>query len=119
MPLYEVAGHPLLNEAAQRLGSEALAAQTVLAEELLGLAGTSFTGADLERVKMAVALQVSLQATLPMEALLIKSESRGARTVTYRDNLADILQPQAVLLVDSLLVDTDQGGGWATAGPRR
>lgn len=118
-PLYPVDAHPLLSAAAGQWAPEVLAAQTVLAEQLLGLTGTTFTGADAEQAAFANVLQVNLQASLPADVWIIKSETRGARSVTYRDGInAMTIQPQAKALADALLATTDEGS-WAIFAPKR
>lgn len=119
-PLYPIADHVLLSAAAGRLDAEVLDAQTVLAEEVLGLSGTSFTGDDKDKAMLANVLQVNHQLLLPADAFIYKSESRGGRSVAYRDGVtAVMINPAAQVLVDSLVTGATVAGRWGTFGPRR
>ncbi len=56
----DVSEHPLLTETSFA-SAEALAAHSRVAEQVLGLAGLTLTGADLSAAQDAVALQVNFQ----------------------------------------------------------
>jgi hypothetical protein len=119
--LYPVAGHPLLSAAAAKLGAEALEAQTLVAERLLGFTGTSFTDDDAIEAANANALQVSYQVAMPADQSIIQSETRGSRSVTYRGATTGVMamvNAQAQAIADGLLA-RDGGSAWGIAGPRR
>jgi hypothetical protein len=119
-PLYPVAGHALLSPAAARLGEAELNAQTLISERLLGLAGTSLTDDDALEAANANALQVSYQVAMPPEQAIVLTETRGARTVTYRGGTGaglSFVYAQAQAIVDAIL--GEPSGSWGFAGPRR
>jgi len=73
-----------LSAAAQALDSTRLANEVLAAEEVLGLRGSSLTGDDASKAKLAVARQVNLQVRLASgEAADVKSESKGRQSITY------------------------------------
>lgn len=85
MPTYDVTGHPLLSDAAQALRSSELEAQADAAEEVLGIAGTSYSGDDETRLLVALARQVNHQVALDgAGAAYLVSESKGSQSRTYR-----------------------------------
>lgn len=59
MATFDISNHALLTETS--LSVETLEAHTLIAEQLLGLAGANLTGDDLEAAKAALALQVNYQ----------------------------------------------------------
>jgi hypothetical protein len=119
--LYPVDGHPLLSPAAAALDADALEAQSRVAERVLGLADTNFTGDDAITASDAVALQVSYQVAMPPEQAIILSETRGSRSVTYRGGSASgvmaMVSATAQAIVDGLI--GTNGSAWGVAGPRR
>lgn len=115
-PLYPVDGNALLSAAAQALEAEVLALHTILAEEMLGLADTSLSGDDAEKAALANTLQVNFQVGFPADAWYVKSETRGKRSITYRDGVIGT-DPNAQAIVDVLIGGAT--GGWSWAGPRR
>ena len=56
---FDLTGHPLLSASAP--AGAALAAHTRIAAQVLGLAGATLTGDDLEAAKDAIVLQVNYQ----------------------------------------------------------
>lgn len=103
MPLYPPDGHDLLSDEAASISSDALAAQAELAEDFLGLDGTSFTGDDADRATRAVALQVSHQVARPQEFTFAESESRGQQSVTYRGKGEALLDERAKRVAERLI----------------
>lgn len=88
-----------------------------LAEDLLGLAGTAFTGADAESASRAVAIQVSHQVEVDVDAAILESSRRGERSKTYREG--DIaINPMALRIV-RLLIPPATSGAWPTVGSIR
>lgn len=118
-PLYPVTGHVLLSAAAQLLDADVLALHTVIAEELLGLSGTEFVDADeIAKATLANVLQINYALTLPSDIGYVKSETRGKRSVTYRDNVLPLVDSSALALAEGLLGTTDEGS-WHAWGHRR
>lgn len=118
-PLYPITGHVMLSAATSALTAELLALHTVIAEETLGLAGTEFTDQDdIDKATLANVLQVNYALTLPDDIGYVKSETRGKRSVTYRDSVLPLVDAHAQLLADALLATTDEGS-WQPFGPRR
>lgn len=122
MPLYSIAGNPLLSTEAAALSPEALEAHNIVAEEVLGLVGTTYTGDEAVRAAHAVALQVNYQVSLPPSVWSVKEEQVGPLKTVYRDNLPPV-NPFAASMVSSLLIavtgSAGVGAGWARFGPRR
>lgn len=117
MPLYDPSGHGLLSAAAARLEAPVLAEHAELAEDLLGLGGTAFAGADAGAATRAVALQVSHQVEIGIDAFVLSSSGRGARSKSYRDG--DItVSPLAKRIVDRLIPPATSGT-WAPVGSLR
>lgn len=73
-----------LSTEAQALDAARLTNEVLAAEQVLGLAGSSLTGDDAEKAKLAVARQVNLQVRMASgEAADVKAESKGRQSVTY------------------------------------
>lgn len=99
--LYEIEGNPLLSGRAATLETEELEVYGQVAERVLGLVAPALEDeADAQTAANAVALQVSLLVALGTEIWYLKSESRGARSVTYRDEVN--IHPLAARLIASL-----------------
>lgn len=71
-----------LSSAALDLDSGRLRGEVAVAEQLLGLVGTSLSGDDDVRARMAVARQVNLQVRTAANPDVV-SESRGRQSVQY------------------------------------
>lgn len=112
-PTYNVGGHPLLSPAANALATGALTEHALLAESLLGLAGSTYTGREAEDATRAVALQVNLQVESDVEPFILSAVTRGARSATYR---GVSVHPTASALVRALAqahaTETDPTTGW-------
>lgn len=78
---YNLIGHPLLR-CPVGVSSTALDAQACVAEDLLGLTATRYTGERAQRAANAVALQVNYQLARPKNPFL-RSQTRGARAESY------------------------------------
>ncbi|HSW29291.1 MAG TPA: hypothetical protein VLH75_07315 [Longimicrobiales bacterium] len=73
-----------LSTVAQALDADSLETEVLVAEEILGLTGSSLTGDDALKAKRAVALQVNLQVRLASgEAADIRAQSKGKQSITY------------------------------------
>ena len=72
-----------LSAEAQALDAGRLANEVLAAEQVLGLAGVTLDGDDIDKAKLAVARQVNLQVRLASGSGDIRSESRGRQSVTY------------------------------------
>lgn len=92
-----------LSEAASRLDAGRFQNEVLVAEQLLGLNGTAFTGDAAARAKVAVARQVNLQVRSADESD-VTSESRGRQSVTYAKQRGARIQvdPTAQRIVDDL-----------------
>jgi hypothetical protein len=107
----------LLSTDAQALDAAVLAAQVLIAAEVLGLPFDDETLSDEEwdRAVLAIALQVNYQVVLPPEVWALASISRGARSESYRG--ADRLPPahaQAKVIADRIM----RSSGWSVARRR-
>lgn len=80
--LYSPEGSPLLSSAAGALDGPTLDAWAVMAERVLGLAGTSFEGDDAAEAASYVARQVNLMIGMEDKAGIV-SESKGQQSVKY------------------------------------
>jgi hypothetical protein len=98
--IYTIAEHPLLSQMAQELTPEALAAQGDVAEVVLGLSDTAYSGAMAERAATAVVLQVNYQIVVTPEVLVNASETRGERAESHFQpaQLPDVYPPAAALV---------------------
>lgn len=121
--LYDPKDSPFLIGAAARLNSQDTArdAYARVAERLLGLTAPAFSNADdAQLAKDAVAMQVSHMIAAGSEVFIAKSESRGQRSVTYRDDVT--VNPMARELADGLNQSNNREittgefapGNWAT-----
>jgi hypothetical protein len=115
-PKYPIGGHPLLSDDVAALDVEALDAQTLVAERVLGLAGTTLTGTDVDEATNAVAMQVNYQVALPPEVWVLTGATRGARSESYRGALPPV-HPHAQVIVAALL--PGEAGGWMPFGRAR
>jgi hypothetical protein len=106
--LYDPTDHALLSPEARALqmnDADQFNEQAALAQSLLDLDGTSYSGADAATATRAVAMQVSYQVEMGIEGFTATTISRGSRSVQYRQSL---LFPLALRLVGNL------AGGWDT-----
>jgi len=102
-PTFDISAHDLLSDGADGLNADELAAQTVLAEVLLGLrAVTGLSGTDLENAQLAVVLQVNYQVELGAAPGLLKSEREG--DVQHDYNQVG-MHPYAQQLASTVLTD--------------
>lgn len=106
MPTYDPTGHPLLSDGAAALDPAVLAAHADAAEALWGLPDS---GVD-DTVGMLVVIHQINHAVEVGSTAAIQSESRGSRSVTYRDG-DGVRSPQAAALM--------RGRTWTTAGSLR
>lgn len=103
--LYDIINSPFLIGAAARLNTldTARDAYARVAERLLGLSAPAFTGDDAQIATDAVAMQVAHMYAAGVEVFIAKSESRGQRSITYRDDVS--VNPMAQMLVEQLNID--------------
>jgi hypothetical protein len=103
MPLYDITDHPLLSPAVQNLGPETLAAHTEVAEALLRLSELAvFAAATTEYTQAtnALALQVNFQVESGLDAYILQSLTRGARSQTFRGGKRHLtVHPQAARIM--------------------
>lgn len=107
MPAYDPTGHPLLSDEADGLTSDELREQASVAEDVLGLVGTSFSSTDAERAERAVAIQVNFQLATEGGAG-IESESKGDQSISWRATGAGravAIHPRAERIAASLLTE--------------
>ena len=100
MATYDVSDHPLFSSKAKELDPNVLSEHIELAEDLLGLTGTAYTGASLPTAKRASVLQVNHQVEQGTSAAVYKEEKDGDHEVEY---LETVLNPAAVALVASIV----------------
>lgn len=100
---YDPTDHPLLSPEAKALDPETFKAYVERAEDVLGIAGTSYTGEDARRLMLAVVLQINF--TLRREARgggEVVAESKGSQSVSYaqpKDGRVDPVDPEAARIV--------------------
>lgn len=104
---YDVSDHPLRSEAVTALSDEVFSEQQAWAEDLLGVAGTSYTGRNKERIRRAIVRQMNWQLLLPSSVWYTKqaSSSQSRQNVTYKDNIT-LVDPYAAALV--AMVEADE-----------
>lgn len=86
---YDVADHPLLTDQAKQLDADSLEAHGRVAEQLLGLLSFPVFGDGTDSflsAKDAVALQVSHQVEMGLDAHILASMARGGRTFNFRNS---------------------------------
>lgn len=113
--LYDIitTAHPLLSNKALTLKTAAqpkLEAQVQLAESLLGLAAPVETDPlRVDRVKMALALQVNWQLEYEADPFVLSSETSGIQreTISYRPDVP-LVDPRAQEIIDGLVDVEDE-----------
>jgi hypothetical protein len=114
--LYDPTNHALLSPEArglQQADVEQFNEQAAVAQSLLDLDGSSFSGEDAAKATRAVAMQLNYQIEMGIEGFAANAVSRGGKSTTYRQGAgaAPILVfPPAKRMVEDLR------GGWAS-GP--
>lgn len=88
--IYDVSNHWLLSAKAAALEPKALEAKADTAEDVLGLAGTAFTGADADKAKRAVVYWINCQLGPDDGSRTVKSRSKSkggqSESITYADH---------------------------------
>lgn len=109
-------GHPFLSAVAQALSPEDLAIYADEAETLLGISAESgFSASQEDRVKGAVARQISTLVEFDPVSVLLESDSRGARSRTFKPTGLLPVNPLARATVNELLGRNDEdAGGYRT-----
>jgi hypothetical protein len=109
--LVDLTGNALLTGKVNALPTDKKTAQQNLAEALLNLTD-AFVGAlsptQLERVKMAVALQMNYQVEQGIDSFVLESESstQQGESRSYREGA---LHPQAKAIVEGIEIVTGDG----------
>jgi hypothetical protein len=105
MPIYDPTGHPRLSEEARSLTPEQLAMYADGAEALLDYVGTSYEGAEYERSRLAVAIQINFALRREArEASDVVAETKGDQKFEYardRDGMLLIIDPEALAIRNS------------------
>lgn len=110
---YSIQSHPRLSHAADALDPEILDFETEIAELQLGIAGTSYSGEDASRIRMALVLQVNDAVELGQHAAAaryLEAETRGPIKVEYRA-IADArpINPTAAMIISRVVTgSTDE-----------
>lgn len=100
---YDTVNHPLLSEDAKALGGPEITAQQRVAERVLGLTGTGYTGTAKLEAEDALAMQVSLQVATDPMTFLAQSETKGIESITYRDTIP--IHPMALEIAKGLFAE--------------
>jgi hypothetical protein len=111
--MYDILLHALLSLDAKAKGPDEIQAQQRVAERVLGLRDTDYLGSAKADAEDALAMQVSLQVATDPETYLAQSETRGSRSITYRDQVP--LHPLALTIAEALFSeDLGAGNRWPT-----
>lgn len=102
MPTYDPSGSSLLSDDAAALVMADFDELSDLAEDLLGIAGISFTGDDAAALTRAVALEVNLLVASPADAAYLASEAKGSQSRSYRQGGALVVDPRAARIVQRI-----------------
>ena len=107
---YDVSDHPLRSAASSKLEEPIFEEHQAWAEDLLGVAGTSYTGRSKSMIQRAITLQINWQLTLPKDIWFHKqvSSSQSKQNVTYRDGILWV-DPRAEQLVSFVEAEEDVG----------
>lgn len=76
--------------------------ESFLAEVLLGIHGTNYTGTDAERLKIAVAQQVAFQRAQGISARLYTVERRGQRRYEFSGAANKGIDPVAARIIEDV-----------------
>jgi hypothetical protein len=98
---YQITNHAFLSEDARALEQPELEAHVRVAELVLGLAETAFTGKLAQRAADAVALQVTYQVGLDPQGIALSAWSQGDRSESFPQRLPDA-HPWALRIVATL-----------------
>ena len=107
---YDVSEHPLRSPDVKGLSEELFGEHQAWAEDLLGVSGTSYTGASKKKVERAITLQMNWQLMLPKDVWYTKqvSSSQSKQNVTYRDGIL-LIDPRAMALIELVVVEEEGG----------
>lgn len=94
--------HPLGSAAQHNLTDSQYEAHYRLAVALLSIDKHSWPDSQMGLLQTAVSLQVNYQLAHNVVSLIVQSESRGGRSVSYRERVP-LIDPHAALLVRQLL----------------
>lgn len=109
MPRYDPTGHPLLSPEARALEPAVLGAYADRAEDVLGIAGTTFEPGSKEHDRLRLAVVLQINHTLRREARgsgEVVAETKGDQSVTYaqpKDGRVDPVDPEAARIVAGVL----------------
>lgn len=113
--MYDVTAHPILSEKAKKLVTDnapQFAEYERMAERLLGIAGTSYTGDAGDDVLLAVAMQVNFELSSGTAPFIEQSSAdKGTKqeSVTYRA-IPAMVDPRAKSIIDAVLADMAKAG---------
>lgn len=113
--MYDVSTHAILSDKAKALfvsNAPQFAEYTRMAERLLGVAGTSYSGTPGDDILLAVAMQVNFELSTGTAPFIEQSSSdKGTKqeSVTYRAVPA-MVDPRAKTIVDGVLADLAAAG---------
>ena len=101
---YNILTHDLLSDEAQALDEGPRTAHADVAEMVLGIHDTNYTGEDATRLALAVVLTVNYRLEKGLDADVYSSTSRGAVSSTYRGEHAPPPAPlEATMIVDRVV----------------
>jgi hypothetical protein len=114
--VYDLTGHPQLDDAVVQEGPEYLAWQTMLAEQVLEVGTVALDGDAGILARAALVTQINFQEASGVDARVLASSTRAG--VTFRSDLplADSL---AVKLWERALTKAAEGSGGGTVVPVR
>jgi hypothetical protein len=116
-PLYPPGDTHVLSDTARELHEHELDAHAVVAETLLGLRSTKYSGDEADQAALAVAHQVNFQVFRPALFALVQSETKGTQSVTFRETQGEkhLTDDIAAAIVDRLASTV----GWPTIRSKR
>jgi len=101
---FDIGGEALLSNKAINLTESELDAHTRMAEMLLGVHDTSFSGVADTRIKIALSMQVNFQLEQGVEAAVYDETHDGDLWSIYAARVTD---PRALVLATKLLTEAN------------
>lgn len=103
--IYEISAHPLRSGKVKELTAEEYAAQALLAEQLLALPTTAYSGRAGDLAASAVVLQVNWQVEYGADPYVLASRNAPVqRTQTTWKKDVPLVDPRARQLTDQAIV---------------